>query len=66
MLLQSGLVLNEDVVWIAFHSGYDFGYFIKSLIGGHLPDNEESFYQLTRTFFPVVYDIKWGLDKIAD
>lgn len=28
-LISSGLVLNSDVKWIAFHSGYDLGYLIK-------------------------------------
>ena len=24
-LTSSGIVLNDDIVWISFHSGYDFG-----------------------------------------
>jgi CCR4-NOT transcription complex subunit 7/8 len=31
LLMTSGLVLNEDIKWISFHSGYDFGYLVKLL-----------------------------------
>jgi len=28
LLMTSGIVLNEDVRWISFHSGYDYGYLL--------------------------------------
>ena len=62
----SGLVLNEDVVFITFHSGYDFAYLLKTLTFQKLPESQNGFYQLLKTFFPAFYDIKHivrGIDQ---
>jgi CCR4-NOT transcription complex subunit 7/8 len=76
LLISSGLVLSDDVTWISFHSGYDFGYLIKLLTDKVLPLDEASFFDLIHTYFPVVYDVKQlmlvsddlkgGLQKLAD
>lgn len=31
LMMTSGLVLMDNVRWISFHSGYDFGYLLKLL-----------------------------------
>ncbi len=31
LLISSGIVLNDEIKWISFHSGYDFGYLVKLL-----------------------------------
>lgn len=76
LLMTSGLVLMDNVKWISFHSSYDFGYLIKVLTCSPLPDDEASFFNLLRTFFPCFYDIKYmvanidgmhgGLQRIAE
>jgi len=77
LLMCSGLVLCEEVRWLTFHSGYDFGYLVKLLTCQPLPKEELEFFELFHTFFPTAYDLKYmvkdceslivgGLNKLAD
>lgn len=59
MLISSGLVLLEDVRWISFHSGYDFGYLVKLMLCKPLPEDETEYRKLLTIFFPAIYDIKY-------
>ncbi|KKK15027.1 hypothetical protein P175DRAFT_0509919 [Aspergillus ochraceoroseus IBT 24754] len=59
LLISSGLVLLDDVHWVSFHSGYDFGYLMKIMLCKPLPENEEEFHGLLNIFFPSLYDIKY-------
>jgi len=76
LLMTSGIVLNDDVRWISFHSGYDYGYLLKILTCEALPKEEAEFFDLLKTYFPCVYDVKYlmkscetlkgGLQKVAE
>jgi len=76
LLMTSGIVLNEDVRWISFHSGYDYGYLLKILTCEPLPKEEADFFEVLKTYFPCVYDVKYlmkscetlkgGLQKVAE
>ncbi|XP_039042831.1 probable CCR4-associated factor 1 homolog 7 [Hibiscus syriacus] len=76
LLMSSGVVLNDSVSWVTFHSGYDFGYLLKLLTCKSLPDSQAGFFDLINIYFPVVYDIKHmmkfcnslhgGLNKLAE
>jgi len=76
LLTTSGIVLNDNIKWISFHSGYDYGYLLKVLTCQALPKEEADFFDLLRTYFPVIYDIKYlmkscenlkgGLQKVAE
>lgn len=59
LLISSGLVLLEDVKWISFHSGYDFGYLVKLMYCKPLPQDEAEYRKLLNIFFPSIYDIKY-------
>lgn len=77
LLISSGLVLNPDVRWLAFHAGYDYGYLTKVICNKDLPEKEEDFLQVFHALFPAMFDIKYllrstevshsfGLDLLAD
>ena len=65
MLIPSGLVCFEEVTWIAFHGGYDFGYLAKNLLNMQLPSDESDFSQLMRKYFPSIFDVKWLMKTVA-
>ena len=58
LMTMSGLVLNEKVKWVSFHSSYDFGYLMKVLTCAELPVDEQTFLELLHIFFPYIYDVK--------
>ncbi|EDO08244.1 hypothetical protein BBOV_III006830 [Babesia bovis T2Bo] len=63
LIIASGLVMNEDVVWVSFHGSYDFAYVLKLLTCTTLPTNQSDFFDLLHDFFPSLYDIKYLLDE---
>ena len=76
LLISSGIVLCDDIKWVSFHSGYDFGYLLKLLTCKELPTTAEEFADELQLYFNGIYDIKWlmrycdnlkgGLNKVAE
>lgn len=58
LLIPSGLTFFDEVRWISFHGGYDFGYLTKLLMCKPLPNDEYEFARLMNTYFPSTYDVK--------
>ncbi|KAK0646277.1 ribonuclease H-like domain-containing protein [Cercophora newfieldiana] len=58
LLMTSGLVCFDNVRWISFHGGYDFGYLTKLLYCKQLPSDELEFNGLMKLYFPSTYDVK--------
>jgi len=58
LLTTSRLVMSDKIIWISFHSAYDFAYLIKVLTGNLMPEREEDFYKFMHILFPCFYDFK--------
>lgn len=54
----SGLVLNDDLTWIAYHGSYDFAYLLRILTNYPLPETETEFTEQLALYFPNHYDVK--------
>lgn len=59
LLMTSGVVLCDNVKWLSFHSGYDFGYMVKLLTDSRLPEEEHEFFHILNLFFPSIYNVKY-------
>jgi len=76
LLFTSGVVLNEGITWVTFHSSYDFGYLLKLLTCKNMPEDQDEFFEYMGLFFPSLYDMKYvmkfcdnlhgGLNKLAE
>merc|ERR1719154_61078 len=76
MRQTSGIILFDEVTFLSFHSGYDFGYLLRMLTNKAMPVDEANFFELLPEYFPKIYDIKYlmkscknlkgGLQEVAD
>ncbi|MCP9258280.1 CCR4-NOT transcription complex subunit 7 [Dirofilaria immitis] len=46
LLTTSGLIVDEHITWLTFHSGYDFGYLMRSILLSELPKEESQFFNI--------------------
>lgn len=62
-ITSSGLILNEDLKWIVFHGGFDFGYLVQMFHHSGVPHRSDEFTTLMNTYFPQTYDLKFSLKE---
>lgn len=58
LFIPSGFVCFDNVKWISFHGGYDFGYLTKLLGDQKLANDESEFDKVMKKWFPTTYDVK--------
>uniref|UniRef100_A0A0N4ZNB8 poly(A)-specific ribonuclease n=1 Tax=Parastrongyloides trichosuri TaxID=131310 RepID=A0A0N4ZNB8_PARTI len=63
LLTTSGLLANPKIIWLAFSSGFDFCYIIKTILCRHPPLDEMKFTRLINTLFPSSVDLKILLNE---
>lgn len=64
-MISSGLILNEKVTWLTFHSGYDFAYYLKLVTDLPLPATEVEFLEMLRIYFPRIFDVKYIVNRVC-
>ncbi|KAI0480309.1 ribonuclease H-like domain-containing protein [Xylariaceae sp. FL0804] len=58
LFIVSGFVCFDNVKWLSFHGGYDFGYLTKLLSDKKLANDESEFDKVMKKWFPKTYDVK--------
>ncbi|KAH7952838.1 hypothetical protein HPB49_001755 [Dermacentor silvarum] len=57
LIKTSGMVLSNEITWLAFHSCYDFAYMLKLLTADNLPACQVDFFELLQISFPAIHDL---------
>lgn len=71
LMVTSGIITNNRIYWISFHSCYDFGYILKIITGRDILPSENEFYNQLQLMVPNFYDLKYinnerkGLEELA-
>ncbi|KAI0105488.1 CAF1-domain-containing protein [Nemania sp. FL0031] len=58
LFVVSGFVCFDNIKWLSFHGGYDFGYLTKLLSDMKLANDESEFDKVMKKWFPQTYDVK--------
>ncbi|KAH7952837.1 hypothetical protein HPB49_001754 [Dermacentor silvarum] len=58
LIMTSGMVLSDEITWLAFHSCYDFAYMLKLLTADNLPACQVDLFELLQIFFPAIHNFK--------
>lgn len=57
LMMDSGLVLDNDMTWVTFHAAYDFGFLVHLLMDDSMPNNMQEFQWWVNKLVPNFYDL---------
>ncbi|AET40863.1 CCR4-NOT core DEDD family RNase subunit POP2 Ecym_7005 [Eremothecium cymbalariae DBVPG len=66
LLVDSGLLLSDEVTWVSFHAAYDFGFLINILTDTAMPNNKEDYEYWVQKFLPNFYDLNVISKSVQD
>lgn len=66
LMIDSGLLMEDNVTWITYHAAYDFGFLVNVLTNNCMPNNREDFEWWVHKFLPNFYDLNLICKVIQD
>lgn len=57
LLIDSGLLLSDEITWLSYHAAYDFGFLINLLMNQLMPNNKEDYEWWIHMYMPNFYDL---------
>lgn len=66
LLTSSGLILDDSVTFVSFHSSYPLAYLLKLVTCTDLPTTTEQFYDVLTTYLPKSLDIRATIFRIKN
>lgn len=57
LMIESGLLMDENITWITYHSAYDLGFLINILMNDIMPNNRKDFEWWVHEYMPSLFDL---------
>ena len=64
LFFASGLLMNENVIWVTFQAGYDIAYLVKLVSAQPIPKTDAEFEEVVRIYFPHYYDVRFIMQSV--
>ena len=65
LLTSSGVILDDDVTLVAFHSAYAVAYLLKLATCKPTPPNVDAFHEAVTTYLPRLWDVRQLVTKLS-
>ncbi|CAL9728545.1 poly(A) ribonuclease Pop2p [Monosporozyma unispora] len=57
LMIDSGLLMDENITWITYHAAYDLGFLINILMNDIMPNNRKDFEWWIHKYMPNLFDL---------